>query len=220
LKKAIKSEYSALGIRKAPSPVLMQALTAVRGLVYENQQDDPLTLDHGCGQLRNVKSLLQFSNRLVLVDTESQLSKKHNFFGEHLTIQEYIEGKYDCNCIMVMNDRQFERSRLKVNVAFSINVIDVTPPMIRNAILRAIRRNMAKRGVFVLIVPRNDSWTLRRCSKQNRYADGYIFQNHGTLTFYRNWDNLSLETLLKRHGLRIVCDLSNYRYASMICKIR
>ena len=217
MRKVIKPENSALGIRKAPSPMLPRVFTAINSLVAK-QKVNPVTLDHGCGQLRNIRSLLDFSNQLILVDTEKQLTKKHNFLGEYLTIQEYITKKYPEHNIRIFNSDKFEVSQLNIDIVFSINVLDVTPPKIRGAALRAIRKNLRDNGILVLIVPRNDSWTLQRCSKADKFADGYVFPNHGAFTFYRNWDDFSLEAIARRYGFVLLQNLSVYRYGCILCR--
>lgn len=217
MNRIISPELSALGIRKAPSPVLPRVFAVIKKMCIKN---NPLVVDHGCGQLRNINSLLQFSKRLVLVDTERQITKKHKFFAKDINIRDYIKMKYKQKNIKVLNEKEFDNFQANADFIFSINVLDVVPPKTRGIILEAIKDNLADKGILVLIIPRNDTWTIRRCTPKNRYADGYIFANRGGFTFYKNWCDQSIQALIKRHGYKVICDLTTYKYVCILCRIQ
>jgi SAM-dependent methyltransferase len=176
----------------------------------------PLVVDCGCGQLRNTHVLLSLSSRLVLVDTACQLESEHNFLGEKMRVAAYVKRTWPEEHISVMSVSEFNASRLQADVVFSINVLDVVPAKTRAAVLRASLRNLRDGGIFVAVVPRNDGWTLRICTPQSRYNDGYIFPHAHGYTYYRNWSGDSLALIIKRHGFRLVKDLSIYRQVCLL----
>lgn len=182
----------------------------------EDGSNFPIVVDLGCGQLRNVDTLLGCSNKLYIVDTEYQLSRPHNFNSESLTVYDFVKTHYSGGDVTPMNTLEFGQSELAANLIFIVNVLDVTPPETRNEILRAARQNLAKGGLIITIAPRNDSHTLKLCTEERRYRDGFVFPNHGAYTYYKNWSSDDLKRLFKRHGLKSVSDTSNYRHACNI----
>src|SRR5260370_26635884 len=139
--------------------------------------------------------------------------------GKKQTIREFIAANYPKSRIQILSNKQFALSAMSAGVVFSTNVLDVTPPETRHEILESATRNLSKRGLFVSIVPRNDSRTLNLCQTAQKYRDGNIFPNKNAFTFYRNWSNKDLVKLYRKHSLEVVVDISNYRYACMICKV-
>jgi hypothetical protein len=215
----IRSELSALGRNKPISPVLTQLIAAVFQVRREHCLAEPrIALEYGCGQLRNLKELRRHFQSVCLVDTPMQLSRTHDFDGKHLTVHEYVKRHYRSDCVTVMTDLEFAVSRMKPDVIFSINVMDVVPPQTRRAMLRNIRQHLAAHGQFASLVPRNDSRTLNLCKHARTYADGHIFPNHGFLTYYRNWPLDQLQQLYQASGLSILRDLSRYRCSCLVCE--
>ncbi|MBI4659660.1 MAG: methyltransferase domain-containing protein [Verrucomicrobia bacterium] len=219
MKRIIQTELSALGIRKASSPRLKPLIARLAELQDAGLlSHDPLIVDQGCGQLRITKELLKHYHRIVVVETDFQLSRKHKFFDEKLTIPEFLKLRWSNHRIEVMSSTRFAKSQLRADVVFSVNVLDVTPPHTRGSILRAARQNISQNGVFAVIVPKNESWTLRLCTKERKHADGFVFSNHRAHTFYKNWQAAPLRKLLKRYGFLVWEDLSRFRIACLICK--
>lgn len=219
LKITIRPELSAQGIRKSNNPMLPKVISELEELTdFEGQT--PLIVDCGCGQLRNVECLSNFSPRIVLVDTPFQLDNPHAMFGTRMLISDYVKNNLASLDTNVMYTTDFEKSRLHAKVIFSINVLDVLPRTTRVSMVRACIRNMATDGLFVAIVPRNDTWTLRICTTEAKYQDGYVFQHKRGYTYYHNWKGDALAKWVGRQGLAIVKDMSIYRYACLICKTK
>lgn len=214
----IRPEASALGRRKAISPVLRQLITGLTNIRREKGLCRPIVaVEYGCGQLRNLGKLRRHYPRLYMIDTVLQLSKVHDFAGRRLTIPQYVEAHYRGDGVKVMSNREFAASNVKADVIFSINVMDVVPPATRFTMLRDIRKHLAPTGQFVSLVPRNDSRTLNLCGVARRYLDGHIFLNHGVFTYYKNWPGDQLAQVYRRSGLHVVMDLSRYRHSAVIC---
>lgn len=215
----IRPEYSALGMRKPISPLLRKLIEAVLDVRQERNLPIPrLVLEYGCGKLRNLRDLRQHFPSVCLVDTERQLTRTHDFGGKRLTVQEYVRRYYRDGCVTVMTERQFEASRLRPDVIFSINVMDVVPPETHLRMLANIGRRLRSTGQFASLVPRNDSRTLNLCRGARPYCGGHLFPNHGALTYYRNWSGDELQQLYRSCGLSLLRDLSRYRYSCVVCE--
>jgi hypothetical protein len=213
-------EYSAQGIRKGPSKALIQLIENLgESLVHHAfSSNGPLVVDQGCGQLRNVETLLSISNRIVLVDTERQLSTKHLFYDQRLTVCEFAEQHWSDKEVTVLTAKEFAKLSLNADIVFSINVLDVVLPTTRDELLRAARRNLSTTGMLAVFVPRNDTWTLRRCRSAQRFTDGYVFRNRDAHTFYHNWTNSEMKSLVNKWGFEIVKDVSVHRYIRLMCR--
>jgi len=79
--------------------------------------------------------------------------------------------------------------------------------------------NLRNKGLFILIVPRNISSILKRCTSKNKHLDGYCFKHHGIMTFYKNFDYVEpLIKILKEIGFIISADLAERQYICLILK--
>lgn len=170
-------------------------------------------MEYGCGLLRNVPAL---DYPVVhALDTEFQLTRRHVIGDFKGSLQDYAKDAFPRRDIRVTTPDRFHAKN--VDVVFCINVLDVVPSSTRVKILRHVSNILTPRSQFVLIVPRNDSRTIKLCTDANRFADGYAFPNHGAYTFYRNWrETKDLVSSLDRQGLRVIADLSIYRHAILI----
>ena len=173
-------------------------------------------MDYGCGQLRNVGVLLEYSNKLLLVDTPQQLDTPHEFFGRRMLAKEFAAEHWPDAKLRFLLSVEFERSRVSAHAIFVVNVFDVVPTPTRIAMVKALLRNLRRDGLAIVIAPRNDSWTLRICTPGRSYEHGFVFPHPRGYTYYRNWVSDSLHRWLESHGLRIVRDLSCYRQVCLI----
>jgi len=211
----IRPEYSAQGTNTLPNPMLIQAIRAVKEL-------SPLichVADQGCGRLRHLRQLLKAFKRITLVDTPLQLGRRMRIDGTIQTIPEYIWGlsRSERKRICIMATTEFEAAELKLDAVFSICTFDVVPKSTRAEMARAAHRNLKEKGIYVVIVPRNDASITHRCTDDNRYQDGHIFLHHGIATFYVNFrDHVPLIRFLERLGFRLLYDMSNYRQVCLI----
>lgn len=220
VKHRIAPELSAQGIRKNQNPMLPTVLAALAARYALNGAPRQLrVVDQGCGQLRNVAALRKIASRLILVDTEEQLLKCHNFFGTRLTVGEFAKRQWPRDDIRILSTSEFDASEANADIVFSICVLDAVPPKTRTQILRAARKNLARDGLLVIIVPRNDSWTMNRCAEENTYADGHLLAHPNGYTFYRNWDTKALSRLVRRSGFTVEQDLSVYRHGCLLCTV-
>jgi len=214
----IKTELSALGIKTKQNPMVEKMVKFLKE--KEKTIRNLLIVDQGCGQLRNTKYFIKMFNNIIIVDTDTQLMKPHILYDEKISIHEYVKKRWKNYSIKIINSEKFKKTKVNADVIFSINVLDVTPPKIRKEILNSAHRNLKKDGLFIAIVPRNDTWTLNRCKSAKSFDDGYILKNHNYHTFYRNWDNKHLKQLLRKNGFYEYENMSKYRQACFICKKR
>jgi hypothetical protein len=214
----LRPELSAQGIRKNPNPILRKAIEVA--LEAQKKGKRILIVDCGCGQLRNVQTLLSISSNILLVDTPYQLNAEHDFYGEKIQIKDFVRKKWSRKKIDIMSSEQFKCSSVKADLIFSINVLDVTPQRTRQAILRSCYNNLTDDGLFVAIVPRNDTWTLRICAADKQYQDGFAFAHSKGFTYYRNWHGTTLHDVIDKVGFCVYRDLSIHRQVCVICKRR
>jgi Methyltransferase domain len=217
----IRPEASALGMRKGASSQLATLIKAVLKVRTERGLGPArLVAEYGCGQLRNLKELRRHFPAICLVDTDLQLSRTHDFRGKRMTIPDYIKRYYRSRRVTVLTERQFEKSRLKPDVIFSINVMDVVPRHTRLSILGTTLNHLPSGGQLAALVPRNDTRTLDLCTNARAYRDGYLFRNHGVFTHDRNWLGSDFQRLCRSRGFHLLRDLSRYRYCCIICQPR
>lgn len=213
----IKSEYSALGMLKKPNALIPVAYTRACELLPNRRSATLVIVDQGCGKLRNLGAYKHMNCRLVLVDTLAQLEAKHELQGERRTIAEFIECAGRHGSTTVMDAASFEQADLGADIIFSVNVLDVVPPRARMQILRSAFLNLSPTGLYVAILPRHDTWTIRRCKSSPQYADGYALEHHGIHTFYKDWTVPELTKTLARFGLAVVDDVSRDKQIGLVC---
>lgn len=213
----ISPELSAQGVRKRPNPMIVKSCQALTEAALVNDSR-PLVVDYGCGQLRNVETLLSFSDRLVLVDTEKQLATPHDFYGHKLLASEFVKKHWPKANVRLLTSSEFSLSPLRADVIFIINVIDVVPEQVRRRMIRTAIAHLKQNRGLVLIVPRNDAWTLRICTPRCAFEDGFAFKHPQGYTFYKNWAGETLQEWARSQRLAIVCDLSCYRQACLVCR--
>ena len=175
--------------------------------------------DQGCGKLRHYRLLAPLARALYLVDTDVQLTTLHVDGRRTFTIEEFAAKERDKGSleIRVLRDREFERSSFDLDCVFSIAVFDVVPPDVRLSLIAAACRNLKRGGWFVVIIPRNDSSILARCTKENEHRDGHLFSHHGIHTFYRNFrDTDPVVKWCRARGLQLMEDLSLYHQACLL----
>jgi hypothetical protein len=194
------------------------AIRALRGLDALKSEGVRLA-DHGCGKLRHYKLLAPLASELYLVDTQEQLTRAHREGRRELIITSFAadKNKKTGRFVVPVTTERFERSRLELDLIFSIAVLDVVTPPTRRRIIDAAINNLKLGGYFVLIIPRNDSSILKRCAKENHYFDGHVFARKGIVTFYKNFKTTNgLEVLCKNKGLQIVANLSLFRQVCLL----
>lgn len=175
--------------------------------------------DQGCGQLRHLQCLLDKFEQITLVDTRFQLSRRFRINGAAITLADYVASLPDGarDRLKVVEAEKFQHSSGSLDVILAINTFDVVPPRVRRELVRAAIRNLRTGGVFVVIIPRNDTTITNRCSNANRFLDGHVFEHHGTMTFFRNFRNQGpVVRLVACFDGALIADLSVYRHVCLL----
>ena len=211
----ISPEYSAQPTTARPNPMLVTCI----GHLNEQGASTKRIADQGCGRLRHLATLLGPCQKLLLVDTEIQLFRSQAIAGVQTTIREYIARFVppDGKTVRVMSCAEFADGALRLDAIFSVATMDVVLPETRKLMVRHASQNLARGGHYVVVIPRNDSSILRRCTPKAAFSDGYVFDHHGVRTFYRNF--VSLDDLLqvaRRSGLSLEADLSRHKQVGLV----
>ena len=121
----ITPELSAQGITKNHNPMLAIVLETLESeYSLSNTSQGLSVVDHGCGKLRNVSVLRRIAKSLTLVDTEQQLLRRHSFYGETLTVKDFVGKQWPHDDICVLSDIQFQTEQLDADLVFSVCVLD------------------------------------------------------------------------------------------------
>lgn len=215
----LRTEYSAQGSRASPNPRLSVALDYLDEKVKRDSSRWTVA-DQGCGRLRHIGTLRSRFDRLALIDQEAQLSKTQMLFGNATSIRslaEELNRRDGGSRTTVISADEFEGTRLGFDLIVCVAVLDVVPPWTRESVLRSAFRNLKTDGLYVLIIPRNDHSITKRCTDDNRYADGHVFDHRGVTTFYKNFrSHKYLAAKLRRMGYGLLEDMSIYRHVCLI----
>jgi hypothetical protein len=217
--KLLRPEYSAQGMNAKPAPMLGRALTEIANLGV----DRGAAVDLGCGQLRHLTMMLTTFRKVTLVDTPLQLSRELRFDGNSCTIADFIRTlpRRVQQRIKIIDSEQFGAANKGADVVLTINTFDVVPPKVRDEMCGAALQNVRRGGLLAVIIPRNDTTITDRCSDENGFLDGHVFEHHGAMTFFRNFrEHHPLIRRIEGFGARLLSDLSVYRHICLLfeCK--
>lgn len=212
----IQSEYSAQRMSHPPNPAIAWALQKLHLMGH----NPPFTsvADVGCGKLRHFKIFSSLTNRLYLVDTEQQITRKHIDSGKEYTVTDFARKKSNSNKIFIpLSSESFAKKNLQLGLIFCIAVFDVVPRQARQDIIAASAKNLKQGGHFVVIVPRNDSTITGRFNEDNKYLDGHVFKRQGIHTFFCNHkSHMTLLNDCEKHRLKLTADISKYRQICLV----
>lgn len=211
----IRSELSAQRVDAPQNPMLAPAIVAAFQLLPTAKR----AADQGCGKLRHLVPLVDAYRELVLVDTNRQLSEVHQLGAFSGSIREYIKSLAATRRrgVSLLGAEGFASSHLGLDVVFTVATYDVVPAYTRVEMARAAWRNLSDQGLYVVIIPRNDSSILRRCTTERAYEDGFAFRRNNVATFYRNFrDHRPVIAAVRRLGFRCERDLSRFRQVCLI----
>lgn len=123
--------------------------------------------------------------------------------------------------MQLLSVEEFAVAALGLDVIFTVATYDVVPRRTRVRMAQVTWRNLRPDGLYVVIVPRNDSTILRRCVAECAYGDGYAFHRNGIATFYRNCcDHTPIIASLQAIGFMCERDLSRYRQVCLVFRRR
>lgn len=163
--------------------------------------------------------MLKTFRKVTLVDTPLQLSREHRFNGNTCTIADFIRTlpRKVQQRIEIIDTEQFGAANKGADVVLTINTFDVVPPKVRDEMCGAALQNVRRGGLFAVIIPRNDTTITDRCSSENGFQDGHVFEHHGVMTFFRNFrEHHPLIRRIEGFGPRLLSDLSVYRHICLL----
>jgi len=135
------------------------------------------SFDYGCGKLRYVKTILQKTDTLAIVDSEVQISRFQKLRGTVTSIRNIIRGT---NHIRVYNETEFRELDMKFQRGFCINVLSVIPvPAIRMKVLATIKSKLQRQGTCLFVVQyRNSDFTrMQSLSNTRLWRDGFLIDS-------------------------------------------
>lgn len=218
-RRQINPEYSAQRRSAPPNPAVSRAIDALRSRA-NGKLPRLRVADQGCGQLRHFKLLASISKELVLVDTSLQLRRPHKDGSQLFTVEEYAKQASTALLkVRTLPAERFATSNLRLDAVFCIAVWDVVLPPTRQEMLDGAVRNLKRGGHLVLVIPRNDTSILSRCTPENEYYGGHRFSHHGVHTFYSNFKDLTpVIRSCSKAGLSLVVDLSKHKQVCLVFK--
>lgn len=219
-KKKIEPEYSAQASRFQPNPKLEESIEYIISEQALDVQPEKLAVVvQGSGKLRHINIYEKYFRKVFFVDTELQLNRELELYGQKTTVKNFIKA-YSCRNdweYEVIRASKFEDSELDADLLFNVNVLDVVPATERKVVISSASQNLKYDGIGIFIVPRNDKSILDRCNEDNKYLDGHIFRHHGTYTFFKNFKNENdLIEKLQENDFGLVRNLSSYRQVCLI----
>jgi SAM-dependent methyltransferase len=176
--------------------------------------------DQGAGRLRHLDVMARTFGCTFVVETRLQLLRRQELFGKpgQRVFDIARIGRDDWCATRPVSAGAFDRSRLELDVVFSVCVYDAVPSHERPGLARAAYRNLRPGGIYVLIAPRNDASILARCTPENAYDDGHVFTRYGvSRTYFTNFRSTDrLVSVLSASGFEVVSDNSVYRHVWLI----
>jgi trans-aconitate methyltransferase len=140
--------------------------------------------DLGCGRLRNLEILQKHFSEITLVDTEFQCSRIS-------TLVPSIRG------IRLKTIDDFMMERRTYEAVFLISVLHVIPkPRDRKESVLLAHSKLRKGGYLAVDVPTGESYYRQRCTKENRYSDGWLMGVGDVRTFYKNYLTSEFDQLI------------------------
>jgi SAM-dependent methyltransferase len=211
---AINAEDSAQGSTAKPNKLMGPSLGLVRQQLG-SAGGSLRVADQGCGRLRHLTALTAEFEHIWLVDTATQLDRQQILFNKKQSVREVartLDGQ-----LVAIDQALFREARLGLDAIFCFCVYDVVTQSVRAGLAADAAANLRDGGLYVVVVPRNDSSILRRCTAEKAYEDGYLFLRNGSVTFYANFREPGQVTApISAAGLSVVADRSAYRYLWLI----
>lgn len=133
------------------------------------------SLNYGSGKLRFVRSMLNASDRLTLVDSTVQINRKQLL--PVIGLGNYEEYCRRTNSVSIMTTKELCRSGERFDRAFCLNVLAIIPfPSIRTEVLKRIRRSLKENGQLIV----SNRWRNSEFTSNKSRPDAQIYKG-GTL---------------------------------------
>jgi hypothetical protein len=167
---------------------------------------DPVgaSFDYGCGKLRYVDSILECTDFLTVVDSETQIARTQAIYGNLTSVREIAKTS---NRMAVANVVEFSSQRGKFDRGFCINVLSVIPLYsVRRNVLSLIRQSLRPGGtcLFVVQYRNSDFGRMSRLPNARPWRDGFLIDSLRGFSFYGLISPRRLTALVLGCGFEVV----------------
>jgi len=143
------------------------------------------------------------------VDTETQLDRIDGILSE-------VRSEFG-DRLCSMSIKEFSSSRLRLDAAVIVCVLHTIPSVkARKDLLRAIRRNVKKGGKLLVDVPFGEPYYRRKMTMERRYRDGYLMGCGSCRTFYKEFDEEEIKSLVEEFGFLFELKLDVRRHHALV----
>lgn len=152
--------------------------------ILANLEPVSSSFDCGCGKLRYLRSISPTTDRLVLVDSEAQLSREQMICGERNSIRGFVAGS---NNLVAQNTSEFAAHDERFDRGFCINVLSVIPIIAaRKRLLSLIHQKLRPGAKCLFVVQYRNSDFTRMAKMPNAHAwrDGFLIDSMRGYSFY------------------------------------
>lgn len=191
----IKSENAALSTKQKNKIILSY---------IEQLPDNIVALDYGCGKCRYSKQLSSKTTKLVLIDSNIQISRTQRIYDRELSVLEYASRFLPNTLVYSVEEYDFNKEKfdfiLCANVLSAIPFIDE-----RKRVLSNIKQLLKPTGRALITVQYSNSYFNTYGVKEGnvKYEDGWIIKRGNSFSFYGIVFPDKLMTLCEEVGLRI-----------------
>lgn len=163
----------------------------------------PRSLDFGCGKLRYLPDLVETTDQLYVTDSDVQLTRQQQLFGERTSIQALSRNS---NAWSAISLKEFYSDQLTFDRVFCLNVLQIIPsPRLRQMVLNRLSSRLRAGGEIVLVVQyRNSDFTrMSKLPNAKKYEDGMLLTFSRGVSFYAFIRPPHLREMAEKAGLRI-----------------
>ena len=161
------------------------------------------SVDFGCGKLRYCDAILEKTDIMAIVNSETQLSRMQILKGVKSTIRETVGHS---NRIQIYNDLEFAKLNGDFDRAFCINVLSAVPLISkRRQIMEVIRSHLRPNGTCLYVVQyRNSDFNrMRSMSNARSWRDGFLIDSLRGFSFYGLISPDALISMAKKAGFAV-----------------
>lgn len=191
---------------KSENAASCTSLTNAKVLEYISALPNGITvLDYGCGKCRYSRQLSEKSSRLILVDSEIQISRKQIIHGAKVSVKEFAELELKNAKAYTIEDDEWKKVRY--DFVLCTNVLSAIPSISeRNIVLRNIAHVLKSDGVSLITVQFRNSYfsTYALGADSQRHEDGWIVKKGNAYSFYGIIMPDKLVEMCTQAGLAIV----------------
>jgi len=158
------------------------------------------SFDYGCGKLRYLNGIAKTSDRVVLVDSEVQITRRQKLYGR---MQSAAAAVRKSNRISLINTKQFLADVEPFDRGYCINVLSVVPILsLRKVIVDRIYAKLRHGGeaIFVVQYRNSDFKRMLRLPNSKRWRRGILMNSLRGYSYYGFISPKELTTMVAEAG--------------------